>query len=106
MQVKVPEEDHIVDHEAEKGPHLVLRGQHELLVLVVHDGLDLGLDLAGLLLDKVGPWEFLLDALVESAEFRLVRVCVEDMDGEPAGGLKFDDLQGGAARGHCHAPRH
>ena len=49
VQIQISEEDHIIDHEAEKWPQLVLRGQHELLTLAVDDSSNLLLDSAGLL---------------------------------------------------------
>ena len=106
MEVEVAEEDHVIDHEAEKGSQLVLGWQHELLGLILNDAHNLRLNLATLLQDKVGPGKLFFDSIVKVAVLGSIRVCVEDMEGEPAGSVKFNDLERHATGGHSHATSH
>ena len=106
VETEVAEEDHIINHEAEEWTQFILRRQHELLRLVLHDRIDLLLNLAGLLEYEVHPRELFFNTVVEVRISGRVRVSVEDVDGEPAGRVELDDLQGAATRRHGHPPRH
>ena len=106
MQVAVSEEDHVIDHEAEKGTQLVLGRQHELLRLILNYGVHLSFDLPCLFQHEVSPWELLFHLIVQWAVSGLIGVCVENLNGEPTGRVEFDHLQWVAVRCHCHPPSH
>lgn len=106
VQIQVPEENHVVDHEAEERTQFVLGREHELLSLVFNNGGHLLLDLTRLFKHEVRPRKLLLDAIVQRPVPTLVRVCVEHVHSEPARGVQLDDLQGIPTRGHRHPPSH
>ena len=93
MQVQVSEENHIVYHETEEWTQFILRWQHELLSLVINYGGDLCLNLPWLLINEVGPGELFLDSVIKRTVPNLIRVCVEDVNCEPARCIKFNDLK-------------
>ena len=76
------------------------------MTLAVDDPSDLLLDLARLLQYEVYPWKLFFDLGVQLSILCRVRVCVEDMCGEPACVLQLNDLQGRPTWTHSHPPSH
>jgi len=94
VQIEISEEDHIINHEAKKGPELVLGREHELLGLVFDYRCYLGLNLTSLFQDEIGPWKLFFDAVIEVSILGRVRVSVEYMERKPARCVQLNYLEG------------